>query len=110
MTDKRQEVQERHTGLGGSLLLQRTAPQPSTVVSTPLQIAEQPEHADVPPEPEPKTEVKKPQELRDRCTLYLDREVNAQLDFVARIERRQRSEIVAEILRGNLPKYSVNKE
>ena len=46
---------------------------------------------------------------RDRCTLYLSRELNAQLDLVAHIERKERSEIVESLLRAHLPKYRVER-
>jgi metal-responsive CopG/Arc/MetJ family transcriptional regulator len=48
-------------------------------------------------------------DLRDRCTVYLDPAVNQQLDFVARVERRQRSEVVTDILRRYLPKYQIKR-
>jgi metal-responsive CopG/Arc/MetJ family transcriptional regulator len=48
--------------------------------------------------------------LRDRCTIFIDTDVNEQLDVVARIEQKERSEIVTEILRTHLPKYRVEIE
>jgi metal-responsive CopG/Arc/MetJ family transcriptional regulator len=48
-------------------------------------------------------------QLRDRCTVYLDPAINQQLDLVARIERRQRSEVVTDILRHYLPKYQIKR-
>jgi hypothetical protein len=103
-------MNDKNTGLGESLLLQRTAPQPPIDPRIPSQTSERPVHLDVNPEPERKLEIKKPQELRDRCTIYLDRDLNKQLALVAHIERKQRSEIVTEILRNNLPKYRVDRE
>jgi hypothetical protein len=103
-------MNDKHTGLGESLLLQRTAPQPPIDPPIPSQTSERPEHFEIHPEPVQQVEIKKPQELRDRCTVYLDRDVNMQLDLVARIERKQRSEVVTEILRANMPKYRVDRE
>jgi len=48
-------------------------------------------------------------QLRDRCTVYLDPAINQQLDLVARIERRQRSEVVADALRRHLPHYHISQ-
>ena len=110
MSDKDQDLKEKHTGLGSSLLLQRTTPQPPPENPIPSQTSERPEHFEINPEPVRQVEIKKPQELRDRCTLYLDRDVNTQLDLVSRIERKQRSEVVTEILRENMPKYRVDRE
>jgi hypothetical protein len=108
--ENEQEQNNKRTGLGGSLLLQRTDPQPPVDNPVPFLTPERPERFDIQPEPVRQVEIKKPQELRDRCTLYLDRDVNTQLDLVARIERRQRSEVVTEILRDNLPKYRIDRE
>lgn len=101
---------DKHTGLGESLLLQRTTPQPATEVSQPTQTFERSEHPDAHSEPQRSPAPQKAQELRDRCTIYLEADVNAQLDLVARIERKQRSEVVTAILRENLPKYRVDRE
>lgn len=100
----------KDTGLG-SLLLRRTGgqdepPQPpeNSDAQTSGQSerpADQPDAAPVPPQPEV---------LRDRCTLYLDEDVNQQLDIVARIERKQRSEVVTELLRQHLPRYRIDRE
>lgn len=109
MNDKDQELKEKHTGLGSSLLLQRTVTEPLEN-PIPSQTSERPEHFEVDPGSDRQPEIEKPQELRDRCTLYLDRDVNTQLDLVARIERKQRSEVVTEILRANMPKYRVDRE
>jgi len=61
---------------------------------------------DLPTEPTRKTNRARP---RDRCTLYLDEDVNQQLDLVARVERRQRSEVVTELLRRHLPSYRISR-
>jgi hypothetical protein len=104
-------MNDKHTGLGESLLLQRTASEPSTKLpQPPPQTFERSERHDVHPEPQQPPAPRKAQELRDRCTLYLDADVNTQLDLVARIERKQRSEVVTAILRENLPKYRVDRE
>jgi hypothetical protein len=115
---------DKHTGLGDSLLLQRTAPPQRPELPTVPQpmdrlehLEANPEHVDQPAQSNmlpqnnrsPQSD-QPPRPLRDRCTIYLDREVNAELDFVARIERRERSAVVSEILRGHLPKYHVNQE
>jgi len=82
-----------------------------------------PEHQDIQPNdqpPEPptwahqevaasRTKPTRKFQLRDRCTLYLDPEVNQQLDLVAGIERRQRSQVVTELLRQYLPDYQVQR-
>ena len=47
---------------------------------------------------------------RDRCTIYIDHDVNEQLDIVARIERKQRSEVVTQLLRQHLPSYRIDLE
>lgn len=48
--------------------------------------------------------------LRDRCTLYLDEEINQLLNMVARVEQKQRSEVVSELLRKYLPRYRIIKQ
>lgn len=113
----------KKTGLGESLLLRRTETPP---VLTPAEVPDvqtsevlpQPEPATAAPKPieipAPRSVAKKskkiPLELRDRCTLYLERAVNEQLHMAARIEGRERSEIASEILRKHLPKYRVERE
>ncbi|MBS0203964.1 MAG: hypothetical protein JSS49_13750 [Planctomycetes bacterium] len=116
----------RNTGLGDSLLLRRTeappAEQPAvtldgqTTIPSPqepprptrgLQTAEVPS---IPLPASPTKTKKKPLVLRDRCTIYLEREVNDQLDMAARIEGRERSEIASDLLRKHLPKYRIERE
>jgi len=46
---------------------------------------------------------------RERCTLYLSPEINAQLDLAAHIERKERSQVVEALLRQHLPKYRVER-
>ena len=46
---------------------------------------------------------------RDRCTIYIDQDVNEQLETAARMERKQRSELVTELLRQHLPKYRIDR-
>lgn len=114
----------RKTGLGDSLLLQRTEPAPETIVPAPTDVPAS-EPMSIPTPPPPQTEVeaepalpepvsKKQQKvklvLRDRCTLYLERTVNEQLGMVARIEGRERSDIASDILRKHLPKYRIERE
>ncbi len=120
---------DRKTGLGSSLLLRRTAQlaEPSVEPKTePVQeipasepkplppVESQPESAvEMPVVALPSTPKKKGTEkptLRDRCTLYLERGVNEQLHMTSRIEGRERSEIVSEILRKHLPKYRIERE
>lgn len=111
----------KKTGLGSSLLLQRT------------ETAEPPQHGDVPdvqtsetakrlevsnvpmprPSRRPATSRKgkaKRLVLRDKCTLFLDREVNERLDLAARVEGMERSEMATEILRKYLPNYRITKD
>lgn len=104
----------RRTGLGVPHLFRR----PAEAKPTPLPEQEDLQPNDQPPEstnwgqrelPASRTQpVRKPR-LRDRCTLYLDPEINQQLDFVAGVERRQRSEVVTELLRAHLPKYRITE-
>ena len=114
----------KKTGLGNSLLLRRTAlppfvPQAPPVVPT-LNSTVIPESLPVPlPESETtpaplmrasrKTRTK-PLVLRDRCTLYIAREVNEKLQTAASVERRERSEIVSDILREHLPTYRIERQ
>jgi hypothetical protein len=104
MTDNDQEYPKKRTGLG--FLLARTEPEYPKTPQKPID-TEQPSS---PNAPEPETEVQSLKQLGDRCTIYLDRDINAHLDFVSRIECKRRSQIVCEILRAYLPKYSVTKE
>lgn len=118
---------DRKTGLGNSLLLRRTA-QP---VEPPVEPQEEPVQETPPPEPTPPIEpqpeptvetamvappaapqTKRTEKLtlRDRCTIYLERGVNEQLHMTSRIEGKERSEIVSEILRKHLPKYRIERE
>lgn len=101
---------DKNTGLGDSLLLKRTDPDGAGELPKDAQTpgaAKRPEAAVRRPS---KTARPTPIQLRDRCTIYLDPDVNRQLDLVARIERRQRSEVVTDTLRANLPKYRVDLE
>jgi len=111
------EPEKKQTGLGLSLLLQRTDQKPK------------PERPAVIPKPEP-TEIKaseadvvseipqrnreksrqKPKVLQDRCTLYIARDVNEKLDLASRVEDRDRSEIVSELLRKHLPEYTIERK
>ena|SRR5579872_305857 len=109
----------RKTGLADSFLFRRTepddAPQPAKRQDAP----DAPGVSDVPnapdaqePTPRGRSRVPRPKKsqrvtLRDRCTLHIDRDVNEWLDLVARIEGKERSEVVSEILRNNLPKYRI---
>lgn len=104
---------DKHTGLEGSLLLQRTVPPQNDLPAPPPETSERQEPqpaASTPAEPVVASPQKVPKPLRDRCTLYLAPEVNTQLDLVARIERRQRSEVVNDLLGQHLPKYRVDRE
>ena len=106
----------RRTGLGfGSLLLHRTTEQEAPPTPKPQPAIEQPETERYEESPLP---LKRPlnergiirnRDLRDRCTVYLDPAVNQQLDIVAGVERRQRSEVVTDILRRYLPKYQIKQ-
>jgi hypothetical protein len=107
---------ERKTGLGDSLLLKRTvqpevqspdaADAASGADSMPMETPQTPQ-ASVHPK---RSKRSKKLMLRDRCTIYLDVEVNQQLDIAARIENKERSEVVTEILRQHLPKYRIDVE
>lgn len=111
---------ERKTGLGGSLLLQRTdvppqfKPQDSPIEVPDVEIAAVPEKAQpnaIIEEPRQKQPMRRKaaRVLRDRCTLYLERDVNEQLDIAARLQGRERSEVVTELLQKHLPKYQVER-
>lgn len=118
--------QPRKTGLGGSLLLQRTEPSGTPErpdVSPPPASLNAPADASVPQTSQRSKRSERsnvqqstlrgkdePQVLRDRCTLYIDREVNERLDLVARVEGRERSEVVSQLLRKHLPKYRIETE
>ncbi len=112
------------TGLGNSLLLQRTvisAVPPATPAVVPAQEATPapvlpyqpesiPEPIPIPPIQASRKSPKQPLVLRDQCTLYIERGVNRQLHIVAHAEGRERSEIVSDILRKHLPKYRIELE
>lgn len=100
-------MNDQNTGLGDSLLLRRTDEPRAAQPITDAQTSRRPEHLDV---PESKRPARKVRPLRDRCTIYLEPDVNRQLDLVARLEHKQRSEVVAEILRTHLPRYEVRRE
>lgn len=56
----------------------------------------------------PRSQTKKHRtQLRIRRTLHLEEDLDEQLSAVAGIERRERSEIVNELLRQHLRKYEV---
>ena len=102
----------KKTGLAESLLFRRSAkPAPQE----PLPRAPEPlppgVETDRPaPIERPTRRVEREMRLRDRCTLYLDEEINELLDTVARFEQKQRSEVVTELLRKYLPRYRVIKQ
>lgn len=116
--------EERKTGLGGSLLLRRTetpqAPEHSNVSTsetsaspgTPTPTAETFKRPKRPIATDIRKSSKKgvEQVLRDRCTLYIDRDVNERLDLAARVEGRERSEVVSQLLRKHLPKYRIETQ
>jgi hypothetical protein len=97
----------KKTGLGRSLLLRRTTPKPP---ERPDAQAPEPSEQGGRQDEEPASRRPQPKNLRDKCTLYLDADVNEQLDAVARIERKQRSEVATELLRAHLPKYEISRE
>jgi hypothetical protein len=103
---------EKKTGLGNSLLLKRTSPRnaPSPHVSERLdaQTSEASRRLDARKNQRGGKRPAKP--LRDKCTIYLESDVNERLEIVARMERKERSEVVTEILRRHLPKYRVDVE
>lgn len=122
-------VTDRKTGLGSSLLLRRTAQpaelpvEPKTVPVQEIPASEPKPLPTIDPQPEsavdmpvvappsmPKMKGTEKLTLRDRCTIYLERGVNDQLHMTSRIEGRERSEIVSEILRKYLPKYRIERE
>lgn len=102
----------KKTGLAGSLLFGRAAkpapaePRPSAVAAPAAPVESD---GSIPVE-RPSRRVERELRLRDRCTLYLDEEINELLNSVARIEQRQRSEVVSELLRKYLPRYRVVKQ
>lgn len=115
---------KRKTGLGNSLLLQRTevSPAEASVSSGVSMTGVSPTPESEPTEPpatqtkpvlprrEPTNKRKEQLVLRDRSTLYLERSVNEQLRRVAQIEGRERSEVATDILRKYLPKYRIERE
>lgn len=103
-------MEDKNTGLGSSLLLKRTADASAKNTDGDVQTPEASGRPDVKADQPAKPTRPQPKDLRDRCTIYLDADVNRQLDLVARIERRQRSEVVTDLLRANLPKYRIDLE
>lgn len=113
----------KNTGLANSFLLRRTevpAVLPDVPVVTPTQetesVLETPVSPVPTPEPTPVSPIqnapqshKKQPVLRDRCTLYIAQEVNELLDVAARVEGRDRSEIVTDILREHLPTFRIER-
>ena len=104
----------KKTGLGSSLLLQRTAPAPSH--PQPAVAKETPEPSGTsrtsgasetsrPPGRRPPRQPR--QRPRIRRTLYLELELDERLSGVAGIERKERSEVINEVLRRHLPQYTV---
>jgi hypothetical protein len=98
----------RNTGLGDSLLLKRTDPARPLPVQKETSKQEQPQPVDADAPARPAAPRRRPRRIRDRCTIYLDPEVNKRLDLVARIERKERSEVATEILRQHLPSYRID--
>jgi hypothetical protein len=98
----------KRTGLGKSLLLRRTEAEESLSPPEDVQAPPPTDRFDTDETPQPPASPRRPQALRDRCTIYIEPDVNKQLDLVARIQRRQRSEVVTQILRENLPKYRID--
>ena len=97
----------KKTGLGNSLLLQRTAPAPSRPQPTAAETSQTSEASET-SRPAGRRPPRKPrQRPRVRRTLYLELELDARLSGVAGIERKERSEVVNELLRRHLPQYSV---
>jgi hypothetical protein len=99
---------DRDTGLGDSLLLKRTEPAGPAPVREETPRHEQPQPVDGDAAARPAAPRRRPRRIRDRCTIYLDPDVNKRLDLVARIERKERSEVVTEILRQHLPSYRID--
>ncbi len=118
------EPEKKQTGLGMSLLLRRTDQKaiPEQPAVVPQAVSTVPQESAIPQEPEKEivTQVtpqqnrkksrQKPQVLQDRCTLYIARDVNEKLDIASRIEDRDRSEIVSELLRKHLPEYTIERK
>lgn len=112
---------DKQTGLGSSLLVRRTEPpqemaetaNPKPRVSLEPVREEQSDAVDprviqTPKRPDVQTSEKsQPQGVRDRCTLYLSPDVNQRLHITARLEEKERSDVVNELLRQNLPKFEV---
>lgn len=114
-------ITPKKTGLGSSLLLRRTEPpaaprRPDARDGQAAQRSADPETPATPAAETPETSRPKPPAAkhravpRDRCTLYLDQDVNERLDLAARIEGRERSEVASDLLRRHLPKYRVERE
>lgn len=101
----------KRSGLAGSFLFGRRAEPVSDApnVSDVSDVQTPPVPAISKPR-QPVSRASKPLSLRDRCTIYLERTVNDRLDLVARIEGRERSEVVTELLQKHLPKYRIESE
>ncbi|MBA3311787.1 MAG: ribbon-helix-helix domain-containing protein [Planctomycetota bacterium] len=117
-----------NTGLGGSLLLKRTeqaepknAPDVRDVPNVAnVRASEKPQESETAKaaqtpkrseRPRPPRREKAAQAVpRDRCTLYLDQDVNERLDIAARIEGRERSEVASDLLRRHLPTYRIERD
>ena len=112
-------MSNKKTGLGSSLLLKRTTPPEPTLnvnhcsALPPLTEPERSNVSDVSDAPQDQPTVASNQPvnevLRDRCTIYIDKDVNDRLETAARLERKQRSEVVTEILRQHLPNYRIDR-
>lgn len=112
---------DKKTGLGSSLLVRRTgtsedperfdvpnvsdASEPETSNSSEPQNAQTPETSERSNVQTSRKSIR--QVVRDRCTLYLDQDVNERLRLVAGIEGKERSEIASDLLRQYLPEYDV---
>ena len=108
-------LKPKQTGLGvDSFLLRRPTEEaterpdvPESAPTAESQLPPTARPADRAARPKPN----KPQPTpRDRCTLYLDREINERLDLAAQFEDSERSEIVTKMLREHLPKYRITLE
>src|SRR5262249_32696243 len=118
---------DKKTGLGSSFLFQRTEPaRPPSPLEGPavLEVPAIPDGSTVQAPQTPKhstaqhparstgSRPKKAQRLvlRDKRTLHIDRDVDERLTLAARIEGRERSEVVSDLLRKYLPRYRVERE
>lgn len=116
---------KKKTGLGKSLLLRRTidprespeAPLPVVPSQEAMFVSEGLPPSMNKPEAEPAPAIqshgkptKKSLVLHDRCTLYLEREINERLSLTAGIKGPDRSDIVNDILRKHLPTYRIEIE